>query len=126
LSEDCQCRLLSGLPGGRLRTTGQNREGQPSRDRKGAGYLGLPPLPYGRGSVLSASSKWIDTFVLEGEGEGVRDIYSLTQDEFKLCYDPSSPTRPTEFNTKVDFVRALFTLKRVTPKQSLEKSGKVK
>jgi len=70
--------------------------------------------------------KWIDTFVVEGEGEGVRGIYSLTKDEFKLCYDPSSSTRPTEFDTKVDFVRALFILKRVMPKQSLEKSGKVK
>lgn len=61
--------------------------------------------------------KWIDTFVVEGEGEGIRGIYSLTQDEFKLCYDPSSSTRPTEFNTNVDFVRALFILKRVTPKR---------
>lgn len=70
--------------------------------------------------------KSIDTFAVEGEEEGVRGIYSLTQDEFKLCYDPSSATRPTEFNTNVDFLRALFILKRVTPKQSLEKSGKVK
>lgn len=70
--------------------------------------------------------KWIDTFALEGEGEGVRGIYSLTQDEFRLCYDPSSPTRPEEFNTNVDFVRALFILKRVIPKQSLEKSDKLR
>jgi uncharacterized protein (TIGR03067 family) len=70
--------------------------------------------------------KWIDTFDVKGEGEGIRGIYSLTQDEFRLCYDPSSSTRPAEFNTKVDFVRALFILKRVMPKQSLGKSGKVK
>jgi uncharacterized protein (TIGR03067 family) len=70
--------------------------------------------------------KWIDTFIVEGEGEGVRGIYSLTQDEFKLCYNPGSSKRPEELNTKVDFLRALFILKRVTPKPSLEKPGKVK